>query len=93
MQETVGVSQRLRLRLSGWVPHQAATFRQTLRPCHLLGCQVREGRAPAPGMDPEAELRTLRLRFDTFRRDFKARLDMTAENLKRIDKEERKAAK
>ena len=54
---------------------------------------MREGRAPAPGMDPEAELRTLRLRFETFRRDFKARLDMTAENLKRIDKEERKAAK
>lgn len=33
--------------------------------------QVREGRALAPGMDPEAELKTLRLRFDNFRRDFK----------------------
>lgn len=33
--------------------------------------EVREGRALAPGMDPEAELRTLRLRFDNFRRDFK----------------------
>lgn len=54
---------------------------------------MREGRVAAPGMDPEAELRTLRLRFDAFRRDFKARLDMTADSLKRIDKEERKAAK
>ncbi len=35
--------------------------------------QVREGRALAPGMDAEAELRTLRLRFDNFRRDFKVR--------------------
>lgn len=35
--------------------------------------EVREGRALAPGMDPEAELRTLRLRFDNFRRDFKVR--------------------
>lgn len=35
--------------------------------------EVREGRALAPGMDAEAELRTLRLRFDNFRRDFKVR--------------------
>ena len=40
------------------------------------GCwmQVREGRALAPGMDPEAELKTLRLRFDNFRRDFKVQM-------------------
>lgn len=37
----------------------------------LMHVQVREGRALAPGMDPEAELKTLRLRFDNFRRDFK----------------------
>ncbi len=37
----------------------------------LVDVQVREGRALAPGMDPEAELKTLRLRFDNFRRDFK----------------------
>ena len=36
-----------------------------------VSVQVREGRALAPGMDPEAELKTLRLRFDNFRRDFK----------------------
>jgi hypothetical protein len=54
---------------------------------------VREGRALAPGMDAEGELRTLRLRFDNFRRDFKARLDITGENLKRIDKEERRQAR
>lgn len=39
-----------------------------------MRAQVREGRALAPGMDPEAELKTLRLRFDNFRRDFKVKL-------------------
>lgn len=36
--------------------------------------EVREGRSPAPGMDPAAELRTLKTRFQAFKADFKARL-------------------
>lgn len=41
-------------------------------------------------MDAEAELRTLRARYDNFRRDFKLRLEATAELLKRAEREERK---
>ena len=33
--------------------------------------EVREGRSPAPGMDPTNELRTLKARFAVFKRDFK----------------------
>jgi hypothetical protein len=35
--------------------------------------EVRSGRSVAPGMDPESELRTLKQRFDNFRKDFKVR--------------------
>ena len=44
-------------------------------------------------MDAEAELRTLRARFDNFRRDFKLRLEATAELLKRAEREERRSAR
>ena len=55
--------------------------------------QVREGAVEAPGMDAEAELRTLRARFDNFRRDFKLRLEATGELLKRAEREERRSAR
>jgi hypothetical protein len=54
---------------------------------------VREGAADAPGMDAEAELRTLRARYDSFRRDFKLRLEATAELLRRAEREERRSAR
>jgi len=55
--------------------------------------QVREGAADAPGMDAEAELRTLRARYDAFRRDFKLRLEATSELLRRAEREERRSAR
>ena len=35
--------------------------------------EVKEGRSLAAGMDPDTELRTLKMRFVTFKRDFKVR--------------------
>ncbi|KAK9810086.1 hypothetical protein WJX72_004563 [[Myrmecia] bisecta] len=54
--------------------------------------EVKEGRSHAEGMNPDVELRNLKLRFDAFRKDFKARLMDTGDILKKIEKEERKAA-
>ena len=59
----------------------------------MVVAQVREGAAEAPGMDAEAELRTLRARYDNFRRDFKLRLEATAELLKRAEREDRRSAR
>ena len=33
--------------------------------------EVKQGVVPAPGMNPDQELKTLRLRFDAFKKDFK----------------------
>ena len=43
--------------------------------------EVKTGSSPAPGMDPDQELKTLRRRFESFKRDFKASCSTCVESL------------